>query len=138
MKPETLLFCLTHPPTQSHNKAPGILPPSHKVSPSLCLLAPVVWWGHCEDDSPRAGLFLEGVDLSHAPANWGVCKVPQGTSCAWSVPGQAGRGSVLCGVPGKALAVSTGLGFRAFKGGAEGGTLGCSSASPGPHTLGPI
>lgn len=66
-----------------------------------------------------------GRDLSHASANWGVCKVPQGTRCAWSVPGQAGRGSVLCRVPGKALAVSTGLGSRAFKGGVKGGTLGC-------------
>lgn len=66
-----------------------------------------------------------GGDLSHALGNLGVCKVPQGTCCAWSVPGQAGRGSIPCRVPGRALAVGTGLGSRAFQGGARGGTLGC-------------
>ncbi|XP_028342623.1 uncharacterized protein [Physeter macrocephalus] len=112
LKPETLLFCLTHPPTQSHNKDPRSLPPGHKTSPSSSgLLSSAVWWGHCEDDSPRAGSSdvspeqdssCEGGDLSHAPVSWGVCKVPLGTPCAWSVPGQAGRGSLLCQVPGKA------------------------------------
>ena len=43
-----------------------------------------------------------------------------GTRCTWSVPGQAGRGSILCQVPGNALAVSTVLGSRAFQGGAGG------------------
>lgn len=50
----------------------------------------------------QAGLFLGRKDLSQASANWGVCKVPQRTCCAWSVPGRAGRGSILCRIPGKA------------------------------------
>ena len=64
---------------------------------------------------------------SYTPVSWGVCTFPThpppphpGTRCTWSVPGQAGRGSILCQVPGNALAVSTVLGSRAFQGGAGG------------------
>lgn len=78
----------------------------------------------------------------------GTCPMPQPTGVSARYPrGQAVPG-VCQGRQGGALSSAefqerlwqsvTGLGFRAFKGGAEGGTLGCSSASPGPHTLGPI
>lgn len=150
LKPETLLFGLTPRSYPKPQQRPRTLPPSRA---SCSFLLGACWplrsggaFMAFMRMTAQAG-FLGGgggdKDLSQAPANWGVCKVPQRTCCAWSVPGQAGRGSILCRIPGKALAVSTGLGSRALEGGAGGGTLGCEVPHLGliiPPTppLGPI
>lgn len=134
LKPETLLFCLTHPPTQNHNKDPGILPPSHKASPSSS--APAVPYGLVGAIVRMTAPGWSSDGRPEQDSSWGRGPDPRPSllGCLQGVPGdtlclecaRAGREGLrplLSSRKGPGSQCRPGL--QAFKGGAGGGTPGC-------------